>query len=309
MGSRFRISLYAPDAATAREAAQTAFRSAQAVNDLLSDYQNDSENLQLCALPHGLPHPVSEAFAEALGRSLDLAAQTGGAFDPTVGPVSQLWRRARMGKPMDWKELERRQPAVGWQKVTLDRAARTVTLAVPGMRLDFGGIGKGWAADVALKVLRSKGLPHASVAASGDLAIGDPPPGKTGWTVGIESIDASGGAVTTEVELHNCGLSTSGDTEQFLELEGKRYSHILDPHTGLALTERRGVSVAAPNATLSDALATAFCVMGPAEGKKWAETHGVGAFFVTVQADGSKNRQATRDWPRFARTGTPPATR
>lgn len=306
MGSRFRVTLFAPDEATAKAAAQDAFAAAQRVNDLLSDYQNDSEALRLSGLPHGLPHPVSEDFADVLKTSLALASETDGAFDPSIGPATRLWRRARLGKAMDWKALEECKPALGWRKITFDGKSRTVTLNSPGMRLDFGGIGKGWSADKALQVLRSKGLNCASVSASGDLAIGDPPPGKPGWTVGIELLDAAGGAVSAEVQLRNCGLSTSGDTEQFLELDGQRYSHILDPASGMALTERRGVSVTAPSATESDAIATALCVMGPEKGRVWAESRGVGAFFVTLTADGGKKRSTTANWPAFGMRRTMP---
>jgi thiamine biosynthesis lipoprotein len=129
------------------------------------------------------------------------------------------------------------------------------------MRLDLGGIGKGFAADEALKILKGRGIARALVAASGDIAIGDPPPAEPGWKVGITTIDVRTNDSQHVLLLHNCGISTSGDTEQFIEINGIRYSHIVDPATCLGLTNRIQDSIIAPNATTTDGLDTALSVM------------------------------------------------
>ena len=134
------------------------------------------------------------------------------------------------------------------------------------MQLDLGGIAKGYAADKALTVLRRHGITRAMAAASGDIAIGDPPPDRKGWAIGIASIDSSENSLTKTVLLKNAAVSTSGDTEQFVEIGGVRYSHIVNPATGWGLTQRIGVTIIARNATTTDGLTKAVSVMGAERG-------------------------------------------
>jgi thiamine biosynthesis lipoprotein len=145
------------------------------------------------------------------------------------------------------------------------------------MLLDVGGIAKGYAADEALLVLRGRGLTRALVAASGDLAIGDAPEGEKGWRIGVEPADG----VSRQLTLVNTAVSTSGDTEQFVEIDGKRYSHIVDPKTGMGLTNRIGVTVVAPKGIVSDSVATAVCVMGAERGLAFVEGRGLAMLMVS----------------------------
>ena len=202
----------------------------------------------------------------------NLAEETGGAFDVTLGPVIRLWRDARKQKRLpDPAALAEARGRCGFRNLVLDAAARTVSLKMPGMLLDLGGIAKGYAADEALRVLRDHGIRSALVAASGDLAIGDPPPGKTGWRVGIDSLNAPESKFTRVLELRNAAVSTSGDTEQFLEIGGVRYSHIIDPATGMGLTDRIAVTVVAEKGIDADGLATAVSVLGMQRGLEFVE--------------------------------------
>ena len=121
---------------------------------------------------------------------------------------------------------------VGWDKLQLDPRAGTAKLLVPNMRLDLGSIAKGRALDEALRVLRAHGIRRALVTGSGDMAIGDPPPGRDGWRIELAPLDAPGAPPARYLTLRNCGFATSGDLFQHVELGGKRYSHIVDPHTG-----------------------------------------------------------------------------
>ena len=148
------------------------------------------------------------------------------------------------------------------------RHARTVRFARAGIRLDAGGIAKGYAADRALEEIAATGLSQALVAAGGDLALGQPPPGRAGWEVTLAGLDADRGAPGSPIVVARCGVSTSGDAEQWVEIGGVRYSHIIDPRTGIALMGRRSVSVIARDATSSDMLATALSVLGPDEGAR-----------------------------------------
>jgi thiamine biosynthesis lipoprotein len=133
------------------------------------------------------------------------------------------------------------------------------------MRLDLGGIAKGLAADEALAEIKRAGITRALVRASGDIVGGDPPPGETGWRIGIAPIDPDG-PPTRFVRLANLAISTSGDSRQHLVVDGKRYSHIIDPRTGNGVSGRSSVSVVAPRGMQADALATAVSVLGPEKG-------------------------------------------
>jgi thiamine biosynthesis lipoprotein len=176
------------------------------------------------------------------------------------------------------------------------------------MRLDLGGIAKGFAADEALRVLKGKGVTQALVAASGDIAIGDPPPDKKGWVVGISAIDAQHNETTTNVVLANAGISTSGDSEQFVEIEGKRYSHIVDPATGLGLTNRIQATVIARDATTTDAMATTVCVLGPKRGIAAIEKTPHAAALLLTKSDGRNELLSSRGFKKFLPTITRAAT-
>ncbi|MBI3880710.1 MAG: FAD:protein FMN transferase, partial [Verrucomicrobia bacterium] len=189
--------------------------------------------------------------------------------------------------------------AVGWQKVKLDAHAQTVTLAAPNMKLDLGGIAKGYGADAALTVLKQRGLPRALVAASGDLAVGDPPPGKPGWIIGIAALDEGDGALTKLLSLRNCGVSTSGDTEQFVIIGGVRYSHIVDPRTGIGLTNRIQATVIARDATTSDAMAKGVCVFGPERGRALIDALPGAATLVLTAGDGGRKQFASKRFQKL----------
>ena len=259
MGTLFRIVVYAESATHARAGFNAAFARARELDDRLSDYLPESELNRLCRAGRA---PVSDDMFAVLQAALDLARDSGGAFDPTLGPFTRLWRDSRrQGRLPGAETLAEARLRTGWRKVRLNSRTHGVTLAVPGMQLDLGGIAKGFAADQMLLVLRRLGLPSALVAASGDLAVGDAPPGGPGWTVAV--------AGTTRV-VSNCGVSTSGPAEQFAEIGGVRYSHIIDPRTGIGLVSARTVGTIAHTATLADALATAAVVLDEARAARLA---------------------------------------
>jgi FAD:protein FMN transferase len=261
MGTRFSVTCHGRDEAVARAAAAAAFAEAERINAAASDYLPDSELMRLPA--GGEAVELSPLFADLVSAALATAERSGGAFDPTLGPLSRLWRESRRtGKLPSDEARAAAGAACGWREVEFDGATRRLRLKKPGMQLDLGGIAKGFAADRMFEVMKARGFPRTCIAAGGDLRLGDPPPGKTGWKVGLKTFDRE--KPEEVVELSNCAVSTSGDLHQFVEIGGKRYSHILDPRTGLGLTERVAVSVIAPTATASDALATACCVAGAA---------------------------------------------
>ena len=181
----------------------------------------------------------------------------------TLGPLTRLWRESRRARALPSADaLASARRAAGFAHLHLDPARQTATLLRPGMALDLGGIAKGYAADAALDLLTRLGFPAAMVSASGDLALGDPPPGKRGWSIELAPFgDAT--ATRTTLVLAHAAVSTSGDAEQFVEIGGVRFSHIVDPATGLGLTRSVAVTVVARRATVADALATACSVLDP----------------------------------------------
>jgi len=293
MGTLFRIVLYPPDPAVAKAAARAAFDRIAALNRIMSDYDPSSELMRLCAQPPATPVPVSAELFDILQRSQAIAEKTHGAFDVTLGPVIRLWRETRRthALPTDAARTAAQQ-ASGFQHLRLDPGARTVTLLRPHMALDLGGIAKGYAAEAALAVLAQRGIPSAMVAASGDLALGDAPPGKPGWQIELNPFGSTSGQPLTLIVAH-AGVSTSGDAEQFITLGGVRYSHIVDPATGLGLTRPTAVTVVTQHATLADALATTCSVLAPAAAQQLADHSAESVRVIVHQRNADGSTQST----------------
>lgn len=264
MGTRFRVVLYAEDAAQAERAAQAAFERVRALEAVYSDYDPQSEARRLAVLAP-VTAPASDDLVELTALALELGRVSGGAFDVTVGPLTRLWRRAlRGGEAPDPPRLAAARAAVGADKLRVDRARGEVTLTASDMRLDFGGIAKGHAADEALAVLAAHGIERALVDGGGDVACGAAPPGSSGWRVGLAGLggeaNPQGGFVLL---LEHAALATSGDLARGGEVDGRPRSHVIDPRSGQALDAgARLVSVLAPRGATADALASALLVLG-----------------------------------------------
>lgn len=274
MGLPFRIVLYADDEPTARRVAGIAFARIAELNSILSDYDDHSELSRLSrSSATGAWVPVSDDLWRVLARGQEFARRSDGAFDLTVGPLVQLWRRARRQRELPpANRLAEAGQATGWSRLELNAVHREVRLGVPGMRLDLGGIAKGYAVQEALRTMAARGISRALVSGGGDMAAGDPPPGKGGWRVELAPIDAPGAPPAQFVTLKRTALATSGDVFQFVEIGGVRYSHIVDPRTGLGLTDHSLVTVMAPDGMTADALATTVSVLGPDDGLRVAKT-------------------------------------
>ena len=174
-----------------------------------------------------------------------------------------------------------------------------MTLLVPNMRLDLGSIGKGYAADQALQILKGRGIDRALVAASGDIAVGNPPPGQRGWKIGIAVLGSATNSAPRTVLLHNAGISTSGDTEQFIEINGVRYSHIVNPATGLGLTNRIQATVIGPDATTTDCLDTTLSLLGVKRGLALADSLPHTAALIVTRDDGQTHTFPSRRFRRI----------
>lgn len=289
LGTNVELTLYAPNETAANDSAQAAFARIEELNRILSDYNPDSEVMRLCRTAGtGKAIPVSRELFEVLAKSNEISKLTDGAFDATVGPVVKLWRSARRLKRLPGEDqLAAARQLVGWREIVLDSEARSVELKKVGMLLDFGGIAKGYIADQVRALLKERGIRQCLVAVAGDIAAGDPPPGRDYWRIGIAPLDKPDGQPSRYLRLVNRSISTSGDVFQFVEIAGVRYSHIVDPATGLGLTRRSSVTVVGADGSSADALATALSVLGPERGIRLIdETKGAAALFVLAADQG-----------------------
>jgi thiamine biosynthesis lipoprotein len=261
MGTRFTIVCYTDDQVAAKKAVEAAFAIGEKVNAVASDYLPDSELQQLASKAIDTQISLTPFFYDLLEYSQELAEVTQGAFDPTLSPLTKLWRETRERKHLPNPErLSAALDAVGWKHFTLDEKTHSVTLLKKNMAFDLGGIAKGYAADLMLESLIAAGLPQSMIVAGGDVRLGDPPPGRDGWHVAVQTFDLK--KRDEILVLSNVAVSTSGDLHQSVEIDGVKYSHILDPSTGLGLTRRIAATVIAETAKLSDPIATAACVLG-----------------------------------------------
>lgn len=261
MGMEVQITLADVPESTARRAAQLAFAAVATLDARLSDYRVDSD---VRAIERAAPDALtvhSDVMAVLL-RALDIARDSGGAFDPTVAPVVAVWREARaVSRLPSVTALSDARGLVGWSKVERDPERSTVRLPVTGMRLDLGGVAKGFILQRALEVLRDAGAPVALIEAGGDIVAGAAKAGSSGWRIQVGCrLDGGGDDVAL---LINESLATSGATAQFFELGGRRYSHVIDPRSGQALTDHHAVHVRASDGATADAWATALSVLGP----------------------------------------------
>jgi len=297
MASAFKIVLYSTDEATARRASRAAYQRIAGLNAILSDYDPESELSRLSRSAGGPPTPVSADLFEVLDASKRIFERSDGAFDVTIAPVGRLWRRARRDHKLpDPLKLAEARLLVGSDKLVLDRTARTARLAKPGMKLDAGGIAKGYASQAALDLLRASGVRRALVAGAGDIVVGDPPPDAGGWTIAIAPlVPGETGSVPGGLLLANAAVSTAGDAEQFVVLDGHRYSHIINPKTGLGVEDRASVTVVARDGATADALETTVYILGPERGLKLIdETNGAAAIFIRSTPEGIKTFESSR---------------
>lgn len=289
MGTLVRITVYAADVDRARTAIRAGFSRIRELDLRLSDYRPDSELSLLSSTAVGRSIPVSDDLFTVLDASQALARETDGAFDITQGPVIRLWREARRtGRAPDASALASASARSGFRKLHLDPRARTARLDVDGMALDIGAIGKGFAASEALDAVTGTGVGSALVAVSGDLAFSAAPPGRRGWRIGIHDLGPDVTALPTTLDLTHAAVSTSGASAQHVDIDGVRYSHIVDPVSGAGLTDDLTVTVIAPRGLEADGLDTAISVVGPERGMVLVERRPhVAALVVHRTAEGT----------------------
>ena len=275
MASPFQIVLYSTDARPPDAPPALAFDRIAALNAILSDYDPESELSRLSLTAGGPAVAVSADLFDVLERSKQISR-----------PIRRRLRRddrpgrpalaAGPPRPQAARPPEARRGPSLWSARTSwswTREARTVQLTKPGMKLDVGGIAKGYAAQAAIDVLESQGITRALVGGAGDIVVGDPPPDAAGWTIAIARLNPSEAGPATCILLKNAAVSTAGDAERFVIIDGHRYSHIINPVTGMGVEDRASVTVVAPDGATADALETTVYLLGPERGLKLVEAH------------------------------------
>jgi thiamine biosynthesis lipoprotein len=272
MGTLFAIVMYGPDDDTMRRAADAAFEEARRLDRLLSNYIQESEWSAVNRDAAARPVRVSNELFDLLDACLGYTRRSEGAFDITVGPLMKAWRFYKgEGALPKREEVANALARVGARHVRLDRGARTVRFDGEGVELDPGGIGKGYAVDRMIEVLKRYGIRAALVSGGGSsvYGLGAPPEEPRGWRMEI-SAPESPDTMAAEVFLKDLSMSTSGSYEKFFYAGGRRYSHLMDPRTGYPAQGVSAVSVVSARTIDSEAWTKAVFV----NGRAWTETHG-----------------------------------
>ena len=264
MGCLYAIEAYGSDAGRVRQAVEAALDEVDRLDRLMSHYKDHSELSRINREAAARPTAVSEDLFDVLATSLRYSRETAGAFDVTVGPLMTAWGFFRGdGRVPSAAALAAARGVVGSHHVTLDPARQTVSFDAPGVVLDLGGIGKGYAVDRAVRILTAGGVSAALVSAGGSTIFGlGSPPDRRGWDVAVQDpIDASRTAM--RVTLEDRALSVAGSSEKFFEVDGVTYSHIMDPRSAQPARGVLAVAVVTATGTAGDALDNAFFVLGP----------------------------------------------
>jgi FAD:protein FMN transferase len=261
MGTRITVELWADDKARGDAAIDAVLDEMRHVDDSMSTYKPTSEVSQVNANAAAAPMPITKELFDLLVTAKEYSVITDGAFDITYASVGYLYDFRRHQRP-DEQQITQALPAVDYRHLQLDAKKQTVHFSQKGVRIDLGGIAKGYSVDRGIDVLKSLGFTRAYVSAGGDSRIIGDRFGKP-WMVGIRDPRKGAGEVITRIPLVDAAISTSGDYERFFEEDGVRYHHIIDPHTGHSASKVRSATIIGPAAVRTDGLSKTAFVLGP----------------------------------------------
>ncbi|RFM28195.1 FAD:protein FMN transferase [Deminuibacter soli] len=301
MGSPFIITIYSDDSLKAEMAATAAFKQVDTLNMIFSDYTDSSELSALNRSSGSKKYmPVSPHLYNILQQSLNAARTSKGSFDITIGPAVKLWRKARKTHTFpDSMQLREALQHCGYRYIHINRKLHGVQLQQPGMQLDLGGIAKGYAAQHVVNYLKAQGFPYTMADAGGDLATGDAPPGKQGWHIGINEPEQTEELLPGLVQLHNKAIATSGDVYQYVLHNGIKYSHIINPATGMGVTFQRNVTVIANDGATADWLATACSILPIPQAQQLIAGMPGSALLITELKDGHMIRFSSPNFKNY----------
>ncbi len=296
MGSPFTIIIYTNDSLKATSIAAKAFALADSLNFILSDYIDSSEINRLSASSgKNIYMPVSKPLFTILKKAQDAAVLSNGAYDITIGPVVKLWRKARKEKVFPNRDsLKIALQKTGYKYLHIDTMHQSIYLEKEGMQLDAGGLGKGFVAQAALNLIINNGFESCMVNAGGNIVTANAPSNQKGWLVGINEPENKTGILPQMLSLQNMAVATSGDIYQYVELNGKKYSHIVNPKTGIGVTHQRNVTAIAKDGTTADWLSTACSVLSIKQSMRLIKKIKGAALLITENKNGKIKKKSSR---------------
>lgn len=283
MGTTYAVTVSGlrPDLRPAVEAAVD--RELELVDTLMSTYRPDSELSRLNRHPAGQPFPLSPETSAVLATASEVSALTGGAFDVTVGSLVGAWGfgAGRLAELPAEQTIRRLREASGWQKLRLDPERRTAVRTVPGLQCDLSAVAKGYATDRIAEAIEGLGHRNYLAEVGGEVRVAGHNPEGGPWRIGVERPDAAGRVARRILQLRDTAVATSGDYRSYREVDGHRFSHVVDPRTGRPSDSGiASATVMDASAARADALATAFLVLGEAEGIRLAEREGLPVLLI-----------------------------
>lgn len=298
MGTRYNVRCVTSSSTPDSEGLQNAIDQRLAdINQMMSTYIADSELSRFNQYTGAGWFTVSAETAKVVAFALETAEATGGALDPTVGPVVNLWGfgpEGRRDKPPTEAEIEAARSRIGYAKLQVRTDPPALKKTQPDVYVDLSAVAKGYAVDAIGNLLVEHGFTSYMVEIGGEVVTAGTKPAGVPWQIGIEKPDSDGRSVRTILESKNEAIATSGDYRNFFERDGQRYSHTIDPATGRPVRhDLATVTVRADHCMRADSLATALLVLGPERGYDWAEQHGVAAMFLRRSDDGVAERTTT----------------
>jgi thiamine biosynthesis lipoprotein len=272
MGSELHLTVYAADAPRARAAFAAVFAEVERLEGVLSTWRPDSDVSRLNAAAGGGPVPVRAETRAVLRAAAQVSTWTEGKFDVTFGALADIWKfdHDQDDRVPAAADIAARVPLVDYRRVVIDDAAGTAAITRPGVRVHLGGIGKGYAVDAAVAILRAAGLRHFMVQFGGDLYVAGTA-GESAWRLGLQDPRGAPDDPFAVLELSDATFSTSGDYERYFEQDGVRYHHILDPATGQPARGTRSVTIVTKQALWADGLSTGVFILGPERGMALVE--------------------------------------
>ncbi len=302
MGTVFAIHLYAESEPDALSFFEVAFEEVERLEETLSKFRQSSEICRINRLAASQPVTTDPEVFSLIDQSLRYSEQTAGAFDITVGPLMRTWGFFRAeGHFPSSDDLIAARERTGFDKVVIDRAARTIQFAIPGMELDLGAIGKGYAVDRVVEILREAGAKAALVVAGSSTvyALGAPP-AEDGWTIHVPDPFDRTRKIST-LKFRDQAISTSGSYERFFDLNGRRYCHVMDPRTGMPVERVLQTTLIGSDGAMTDAISNALFVLGADGDALLSKFQDVSA--LSVLADDPGQRILKWNWPDAAIEG------
>ncbi len=284
MGSPFNLIFVASDSLKAKAIAQDCFNLIDSLSQIFSDYDTSSEVSKINANAGLSLHKMTPAMFNLVLLSQEAYRKSHGTYDISIGPLSLLWRMARKKKAFPTESaVNAARKLVGFNQIQINKLSKTIYLPKKGMRLDFGGIAKGYIAQWVIDELKNRGVTEALADAGGDIVMSNAPPNSKGWIVGVNIPETTEDLLSKKLQLSNISVATSGDVYQFIINNGVKYSHIINPKTGYGVTSLRNVTVIAPTGSTADWLATACSILPMALAKEVAEENHAHLLITTLQ--------------------------